>query len=173
MLTLESKFSEFVKMFMGAGACSDAKPYTDSLIKDDATLEETISAYEKFENKNDTFVAWFIKKFGEQIETKLRERYIITIKDPMIAVGILKECTFLSREEQTILDTIAKNETEIQKIINATSEPIEAARLLIDHPHLTDVQEIELKAKFKGQLPTVEKELLTGVVITAKSQVVK
>jgi hypothetical protein len=44
-----------------------------------------------------------------------------------------------------------------------------AARTLIDCASLTDEEDLILKAKFEGKLPTVEKELATGIVVTAKS----
>ena len=177
MFTLESKFSDFVKLFVERGACSDAKPYTDILVKEsgqeDPTCEELLTAYEKIEKKDDSFVSWFVTRFGEQLENKFRLRYISTITHPMIALNILKQCPFLTEEELFFLKTTTENITEIQKMVDSITVPMEAARMLIDCPNLTDEQEFELKTKFEGLLPTVEKELSTGIILTAKSQVSK
>lgn len=172
MLTTESKFSEFVKLFVEAGACADAKAYTDSILKEDETLEETISKYEKEPNKNDAFVAWFISRFGQEIESKLRLRYIKTITNPMIALKLMHQL-FLTVDEMTFLKSATENPTEIQKLVDSISDPMEAARMLIDNPKVTDAQEMILRSKFVGQLPTIEKELATGIVTTAKAKAIE
>ena len=45
---------------------------------------------------------------------------------------------------------------------------MECAKLFIDCPYLTDEEDVLLKNKFEGQLPTVEKELATNIITRAK-----
>jgi hypothetical protein len=172
MLTLESKFSEFIKMFVDRGACASASVYTAELTKDsgeeDPTLAITIATYEKEPNKNDAFISWAIIKFGKEIEEKLRERYIATITDMGIAMKIYSSCDFLTTSERGVLESIYKG--KLNSIV--IKEPMEAARLYIDYaPILTKAESLSLKAVFKGKLPTVEKELKDGTVTRATAEV--
>ena len=110
---------------------------------------------------------------GDELDEEVRGNIASKITDPILAVNVLSKCRYLSQSEITYLESAAKNETAIQEKINSITAPMEAARMLIDCPHLTNTQEMILRDKFSGQLPTVEKELATGTVLTAKSQVVK
>jgi hypothetical protein len=49
-------------------------------------------------------------------------------------------------------------------------DPMTALQLLLKCDHLTDEQDMVLKAKYEGKLPTAEKELRTGIVVIAKSK---
>lgn len=169
MLTTKSKFSEFVKMFTNGGACADAKTYVDSILKEDETLEETIAKYEKAENKNDEFVAWFINKYGHEIEATLRLRYVKTITDIKILYNIFNNFKYLTVEESLYISSILKDEARVQEIVDKAIEPIEAASLYINYPYLTTAQEVSLKNKFERKLPTIENELATNVIVTAKA----
>ena len=69
-----------------------------------------------------------------------------------------------------ILKTVGKDlDVKVRKLfISKLTNPMECAKLFIDCPYLTDEEDVLLKNKFEGQLPTVEKELATNIITRAK-----
>jgi hypothetical protein len=175
MLTLESKFSDYIKVLTGAGACESVMEFHNAMIKKNPflTVGDAYKIFFDDSSFKETWVEWALKLVGKELDTEIRKIAINKIQSPVTAKKLLSNCDFFTTEEKSLLSTLAESQTEIQKLVDSITEPMEAARLLIDFPHLTDTQELTLKAKFEGRLPTVEKELLTGTVVTAKSQVVK
>jgi len=55
-----------------------------------------------------------------------------------------------------------------QVLISKVTDSMMAFRLYLDFPWLTDEEDILLEAKFKGKLPTAEKELADGIVKRSK-----
>ena len=178
MLTMKDKFSEMITLAVKNGACTDEKsgiPFLEEILKlaPEDSIEACWKISEPMLNGQDDFCSWYVIACGRELDDEVRSRIVGKITNPVMAANILKRCDFLSVTEKTGLEVVAKNKVEIQKCIDKITDPMEAAKLLIDYPHLTDTQELELKAIFEGRLPTVEKELEMGVVVTAKSQVVK
>lgn len=181
MITKDSLFMDFVQTIVAAGACSKETPFSgipfleelSKICGEKATCDDVMVLHEANDKVNDEWVGWVIIKIGREMEERLRYRYMSKITNPTVAFNILKQCDFLTVEDIVFLKSTAENTNEVQKLINAISNPMEAARMLIDHPYLTDTQEMILRDKLGGKLPTIEKELATGVVLTAKSQVVK
>lgn len=52
--------------------------------------------------------------------------------------------------------------------IKKITTPMFALQLLLDCDFLSDEQDAVLKAKYEGKLPTAEKEIKNGTIITAK-----
>ena len=55
-----------------------------------------------------------------------------------------------------------------QVLISKVTDSMMAFRLYLDFPWLTDEEDILLETKFKGKLPTAEKELADGIVKRSK-----
>jgi hypothetical protein len=64
------------------------------------------------------------------------------------------------------LNTVGKELDEKIRlmIVNKVTKPETAKYLLVECPHLTETEIALLKAKIKGKMPTVEKEIRDGIV---------
>lgn len=67
------------------------------------------------------------------------------------------------------LDTVGKElDDKIRlMIVNKVTKPETAKYLLVECPHLTETEIALLKAKIKGKMPTVEKEICDGIISIA------
>lgn len=70
-----------------------------------------------------------------------------------------------------LLKNIKELDVDIQnRYITKITNPMTALQLLLDCDFLSDAQDVVLKSKYEGKLPTAEKELQTSIVVTAKSK---
>jgi hypothetical protein len=177
MLTLESKYSEFIDLVMGKNACTravDMITEVDKAREGGETLEVGLTKSIETDLKtvgsqvvNETTL-WCLKTVGKELDKKVREILLNTITSPVIAMKVKTLCSYLTSEEITFLDGVYKGKIDSSTV----QDPMEAARLYIDcAPVLTEAEDITLKSIFKGKLPTVEKELRDGIVTRATAEV--
>lgn len=110
MLTLESKFSEFIELCRKAGACADegqAIPVMEAANKGDGmptdgTCADGFKLYldGKFP---EAWASWVLEKVGKEMDDKCRQFFIDKIKDPMSALQTRISCDYLTTAEHTVL----------------------------------------------------------------------
>lgn len=106
MLTLESKFSEFIQKCIDGGACSDATDWMTANNVNDITLQTAIELYEQEDaSVCDTWAMWAVPLIGKDIEESLRFRYIRKISMPLNALKLYMTCDFLNAAERTELES--------------------------------------------------------------------
>jgi hypothetical protein len=138
MLTLESKFAEFIALCVKNGACSDKGEAIPVMEKADTgvgmpkggTCAEGFALYRDGKEFPESWAEWVLEKVGKEMDEKCRAFFIAKIKNEMSALQVRAKCDFLTTAE-----------------------------------HAT------LLSKYKGKLPTAEKEIRTGVVTLCSAKV--
>jgi hypothetical protein len=112
MLTLDSKFSEFISLCALNGACSgkgDAIPTMEEANKGfgmvaDGTCKD---GFELYLNSAfpESWAQWVLENVGKEMDEKCREYFVKKIKEPMGALQILTRVDF-SSAEQTVLKKV-------------------------------------------------------------------
>ena len=174
MLTMKDKFSEFIKLCVSAGACTkeivgSGLPWLDYLsafVVDDS-FKTALDLFAQDKTVKQEHIAWALLNVGKELDSEVIDCFVNKIENPILVSKILTECSFLNEKEIALLKE-KLNEKEMSKVIDSITDPMEAARLFIDCSHLTDEQDVLLRTKFEGELPTVEKELATGIVVRKK-----
>ena len=109
MLTLDSKFSEFISLCSLNGACSEkgaAIPTMEEANKGfgmvaDGTCKDGFELYltGKFP---ESWAHWVLEKVGKEMDDKCREYFVKKIKEPMAALQLLTRVYFSSAEQTTL-----------------------------------------------------------------------
>jgi hypothetical protein len=169
MLTLESKFSEYVEALKKAGACAEVVAIHDEMLKKnpDLIVNDVYKTFVENPNLDEGWPTWALQLIGEEMDVTFRTSIITDlIRTPKACLQLLNDCKSLTEEERILL------KSKYNGKLTAIKDPMEAARLYIDcAPVLTAAESLELKSVFEGKLPTVEKELATGIVVRATAEV--
>ena len=111
MLTLESKFSEFIELCRKAGACSDkgeAIPVMEYAnkgngMKADGTCADGFKLYLDDPKFPEGWAEWVLDKVGKELDEECRKFFIDKIKNEMVSLQIRKSCDFLTTAEHSVL----------------------------------------------------------------------
>ena len=112
MLTLKSKFSEFIELCRKAGACADAGEAIPVMeyankgngMKADGTCAEGFKLYLDDPKFPEGWAEWVLDKVGKELDEKCRKFFIDKIKDEMTACQIyIKLAPILTTAEDTLL----------------------------------------------------------------------
>jgi hypothetical protein len=111
MLTLESKFAEFISLCVKNGACSDkgeAVPVMEEADKGvgmpvAGSCAEGFALYRDNEKFPSAWASWVLDKVGKEMDEKCRAFFISKLKDPMVCLKLAYKCPFLSVEEIGLL----------------------------------------------------------------------
>ena len=111
MLTLESKFSEFIALCVKNGACSDkgeAVPVMEEADKGvgmpvAGTCAEGFTLYRDNEKFPSAWAEWVLEKVGKEMDEKCRAFFIAKLKDPITCLKLVYRCPFLSEAEVLLL----------------------------------------------------------------------
>jgi len=108
MLTLKSKFSEFIDLCRKNGACSsegDAIPWMEGVAKSGVGIfGDALNIYAKDEKIPEVWNEWVLNIIGKELDEKVRKIFISKIKEPMVAFQLYKNCCFLTDEEDKLLE---------------------------------------------------------------------
>jgi hypothetical protein len=111
MLTLDSKFSEFIALCVKNGACSDkgeAVPVMEEADKGvgmpvAGTCAEGFALYRDGKEFPESWSPWVLEKVGKEMDEKCRAFFIAKLKDPMVCLKLAYKCPFLSVAEVALL----------------------------------------------------------------------
>jgi len=113
MLTLDSKFSEFIALCVKNGACSDkgeAVPVMEEADKGvgmpkGGTCAEGFALYRDGKEFPESWSPWVLEKVGKEMDEKCRAFFIAKLKDPMTCLRLVYRCPFFSEAEKSLLRT--------------------------------------------------------------------
>jgi len=108
MLTLESKFSDFIELCISKGACSQeggAVPWMQAVAKTGVTtFGDALLVYAKDEKIPEGWNSWVLEKLGKDLDDKCRQFFIDKIKTEMSALQLRISCDcFTATEHATLL----------------------------------------------------------------------
>ena len=111
MLTLESKFSEFIELCRKAGACADAGEAIPVMEKADTgvgmpkggTCAEGFALYRDGKEFPESWAEWVLEKVGKEMDEKCRAFFIAKLKEPMSCLQLLTRCDFFTENEVVLL----------------------------------------------------------------------
>jgi hypothetical protein len=110
MLTLENKFTDFIKLCSENGACADTGDAIPSMedavkfdLKEGATCANGFALYRDNAKYPEAWSPWVIEKVGKELDEKCRKYFIDKITNPMMALQILTKCDFLTKSEHILL----------------------------------------------------------------------
>jgi hypothetical protein len=105
MLTLKSKFSDYIEVLRKAGACEPVVAIHDDMVKKtpNLTVGEVYKTFSDDPNFNEGWAYWVLDLMGKELDVKIREIAINKIKDPMSCFKLLMKCDFLTTDERIIL----------------------------------------------------------------------
>ena len=111
MLTLKSKFSEFIELCRKAGACADAGEAIPVMeyankgngMKADGTCVDGFKLYLDDPKFPEGWAEWVLDKVGKEMDDKCRAFFIAKLKDPITCLKLVYRCPFLSEAEVLLL----------------------------------------------------------------------
>jgi hypothetical protein len=112
MLTLESKFAEYMKLITAIEGvtkpCEDAtKPQSELLAKNrDLTIGDVFSVYRDDPDFDEGWGVWCLKTMGKQLGSDIRLMIINKLKTPMTCLQLLTPeagCDFFTEDEVALL----------------------------------------------------------------------
>ena len=110
MLTMQSKFSEFIQLCVKAGAClsgeSAAPPVMEKALESMNVdlLSEGLKIYSESKSMPEMWSKWVLTKVGNELDEEVRKIFIDKITDPRTAAHIHIECKFLTDAEDKLLE---------------------------------------------------------------------
>ena len=139
MLTLKSKFSEFIELCRKAGACADAGEAIPVMeyankgngMKADGTCADGFKLFLEDKSMPEGWAIWVLTNVGKDLDEKCRKFFIDKITDVRVAIQLHLDCEYLTDEEDKLLES----------------------KFIVGE---------------KNVFPTIEKELSTGIVTRAK-----
>lgn len=170
MLTLESKFSDYVEALRKAGACEPVVAIHDEMLKKnpDLTVGDVYRTFSEDPKFEEGWAYWVLELMGDELDTKIRKIAIGKITSPKIALTLMQISKIFTEEEITLLKAVYKGKLTSTDI----KEPMDAFRLYVGcAPILTESESLSLKSIFDGKLPVAEKELRDGIVTRATAEV--
>ena len=107
MLTLKSKFADFISLCVKKGACANAGEAIPVMEKADTgigmpkggTCAEGFALYRDGKEFPESWASWVLEKVGKEMDEKCRAFFIAKLKDPMVCLKLAYKCPFLSVEE--------------------------------------------------------------------------
>ena len=111
MLTLKSKFSEFIELCRKAGACSDKRKAIPVMeyankgngMKADETCADGFKLYLDDPKFPEGWASWVLSVVGKEMDDKCRQFFIDKIKEPMPSLLLRTSCDFLTTAEHATL----------------------------------------------------------------------
>jgi len=114
MLTLESKFSDYVEALRKAGACAEVVAIHDEMLKKNPalTVGDVYKAFSEDPKFEEGWAYWVLELMGKELDVKVREIAIAKIKNEMTAFQLDLKCSnFLTTAEKATV--IAKYEGKL------------------------------------------------------------
>lgn len=114
MLTLESKFSDYVEALRKAGACEPVVAIHDEMLKKnpDLTVGDVYRTFSEDPKFEEGWAYWVLELMGKELDVKVREIAIAKIKNEMTAFKLDLKCSnFLTTAEKATV--IAKYEGKL------------------------------------------------------------
>jgi len=113
MLTLESKFAEFIALCVKNGACANTGEAIPVMEKADTgvgmpkggTCAEGFALYRDGKEFPESWSPWVLEKVGKELDEKCRAFFIAKLKDPITCLKLVYRCPFLSEAEKSLLRT--------------------------------------------------------------------
>jgi hypothetical protein len=111
MLTLDSKFAEFIALCVKNGACANTGEAIPVMEKADTgigmpkggTCAEGFTLYRDGKEFPESWASWVLEKVGKEMDEKCRQFFIDKIKNEMVSLQLRKSCNFLTTAEHTTL----------------------------------------------------------------------
>lgn len=106
MLTLESKFSEYVEALKKAGACAEVVAIHDEMLKKNPSLmvSDVYKTFCEDPKLNEGWPSWALQLIGKEMDTSFRTSIIKDLlHDPMVCLQLLTKCDFLTEAEHILL----------------------------------------------------------------------
>ena len=103
MLTLESKFSDYLKLSSGAGACEEAVAQHTEIVKKypDKTIGDVFKEFEQDPDLPEGWCVWCLETLGKELDVNIRTIIIKKIKNEMTAFQLDMKCScFLTTAEK-------------------------------------------------------------------------
>lgn len=132
MLTLESKFSDYVEALRKAGACEPVVAIHDKMVKKnpDLTVGDVYKTFYDDPSLEQGWAYWVLELMGKELDLKIREIAINKLKDPMLCLQLLTKCDFLTEAEHILLKakyagklpTAEKEIRDVVVVLKATAE---------------------------------------------------
>jgi hypothetical protein len=111
MLTLESKFIDFVTICNKAGACPEAVEWMDKQldINKDMTFGDAMKNFVADDKAAEGWASWNIEKLGKELGSDAIDGFISKIKNEMAACQVYIKCApVLTAVQDTTLKTLYK-----------------------------------------------------------------
>jgi len=113
MLTLKSKFSEFIDLCTKLGACEEADVWMkkELALNKEITLGDLLKRYLVDDKGSEGWAPWIIIKAKAEIGSDVVDMFISKIKDPMSAMQLYLKCDSLTTTSDALL--VAKYEGKL------------------------------------------------------------
>ena len=111
MLTLDSKFAEFIALCVKNGACANTGEAIPVMEKADTgvgmpkggTCAEGFALYRDGKEFPESWAEWVLEKVGKEMDEKCRAFFIAKLKEPMSCLQLLTRCDFFTENEVVLL----------------------------------------------------------------------
>lgn len=111
MLTLKSKFAEFIALCVKNGACANTGEAIPVMEKADTgvgmpkggTCAEGFALYRDGKEFPESWAEWVLEKVGKEMDEKCRAFFIAKLKEPMSCLQLLTRCDFFTENEVALL----------------------------------------------------------------------
>jgi hypothetical protein len=116
MLTLKSKFSEFVDICTKAGACLEAVEWMNKqlALNKDMTFGEAMKNFVSDEKALEGWASWNIERLGKELGSDAIDGFISKIKNEMSACQIYIKCApVLTTAQDTTLKAVYEGKLPI------------------------------------------------------------
>lgn len=107
MLTLESKFADYVESLRRCGACEPVVAEHDKMLAEhkDFTIGDLGKLFASDPKFDSGWAFWVLKLMGKEMASDFREATIDLIRVPMMCLKLYYECAFFSEAEKSLLRT--------------------------------------------------------------------
>jgi hypothetical protein len=120
MLTLESKFSDFIELCRKHGGCAKEneaipvmeKANTGQGMVENGTCQDGFSLFVADKSMPEMWAEWVLTKVGSELNEDCRKFFIDKITNPRIAIHIHTYCHFLTDKEDKLLEAKFINDGE-------------------------------------------------------------
>ncbi len=107
MLTLQSKFSEYLTLILGESPCANQLiPFGSIAPSQDLTVDEAFDILDKENTLPEAWIVWTFIKFGAQLGEDIRLRLLTKVVTPMTAFQMYLKIIFLTDNEDIALKTV-------------------------------------------------------------------
>lgn len=115
MLTLKSKFSEFIDLCTKLGACEKADVWMkkELALNKEITLGDLLKRYLIDDNGEDGWAAWIILTAKKELGADVVDVFISKIKEPMDAFRVYLECKNIATSAGTEATLLTKYEGKL------------------------------------------------------------